>query len=567
MNKLLFVFITVFLSVNLSGQDIKDKSISLDLKQIPGILNPLTKENKIKYVVPEKLQYWKSGTMYINNYLGDIPAKQERGDKPVDYTFELVTSGFDFLGDSGPVAFEGGTKVIEITYSYPCQLQVKDASGNIVKTFIVDDGSKEHKTTYHPDFFSTNNFMGVAMENKPTKGFSMANDKLLEKYEKEKEDIFARAEFNKLREYAYACSDFIPLAYGEVKTSKPNVMTIEKKYKEKFPELDSSIEKLTVAIETVYTGKYDDNLKSEFNSLGDYFASQYNESSSKQMRKICSYNAAMAYAMGSSFDKAYQQYGVAEDLFGIFSGSTGAFENIFDKMLSVDFLRNTKDADVVMLGELPTIAYRKNEVRRAENDKINAAIAARLAENIVKKQGYVITKDGERIDGVISVKFVETPKEAKSNIMDMSLGKVVDFENSEAKLYKKYKMGDIRCFVVGDARYDVVKENDGAGAKVLSVVLTGSKGDKQFVKRIGTAGKYVAYYSPMYEYYLIALVDDESQNEYIGYSLSKLRGNGKDAKEFIGDCPALVEKIGKKEISNTQEGAIEVITLLAKCKK
>ena len=99
------------------------------------------------------------------------------------------------------------------------------------------------------------------------------------------------------------------------------------------------------------------------------------------------------------------------------------------------------------------------------------------------------------------------------------------------------------------------------------MAFTGSKGDKQFVKRIGTAGKYVAYYSPMYEYYLIALVDDENQSEYTGYSLSKIRGNNKDAKEFIGDCPALLEKISKKEIQNTKEGVIEVITLLAKCKE
>lgn len=219
------------------------------------------------------MKYWeyKSGPTSFANYPNNMKAKVElREDKPVDYRFVFVSSGLEYKGNSGLIPFSGGKgQVINITYSFPCQMEVRDANDNLLKTFILDDGSQEYTTTYSPDFFAYDQARAdYDYEVIPTRGFTQKDEQILKTFTEKEKEILARAEYNQMAKTGRRAYNIIYAGYGGLKASKPSVLTIDKKYKDKFPELDAAIEKLTADVATFYTGGVNTQLQEKLAESG-----------------------------------------------------------------------------------------------------------------------------------------------------------------------------------------------------------------------------------------------------------------------------------------------------------
>jgi hypothetical protein len=562
LNKLLIAILLTAISSTLHAQDIKDKSENVtDVEFIQGVILPLNETQKIRYEYPQKLNYWeyKSGPSTFANYPNNMKAKVEvRDGKPVDYRFIFVSSGLEYKGNSGLIPFSGGKgQVINITYSFPCQLEVRDANDNLLKTFILDDGTREYTTTYSPDFFAYEQVTAdFNYEVKPTKGFTQKDEQILKTFSEKEKDILARAEYNQMARVGRQAYDIIYAGYGGLKTSKPSVLTIEKKYKDKFPELDAAITKLTANVATFYTGVYDDNLRKEFSEAGQYFASQYDDNSSKGMKKICSYNSALAYSLAGLHNEAYEQYQIAYKQYGLLS-SPSNLAKIFDCTTQMYDMMEAKDVAVFDYKEPHTLNYRSNQIYMAHRNKKQAELDALLAYNVNKKPATIIDKDGNEHNGTLEMTIY---KQGESGIIDLDFGKValLTYEDGKGKFFKT---GNTKYIKVGDMIYEPVKEKENTGMKILKIASTGSAG-AYFMPRVFEHGDYIVYYNVQYDDYLI-----KNKNEEDAYSLITLKGKGKDAKAFREGCSELENKITNKEIETNLEGAKTYVKLLADCKK
>jgi hypothetical protein len=557
--KKLLLLLVVFVCPYLFAEDVKDKSLTIgESEALPGVIQVLTKEQKIKFALPGQLSYWKGGATGWD-YISGIQAKQERGDKPVDFTFEFVSAGLQYKGHSDFLPYKDGGKIIEYKYSFPCELKVKDASGNLLKTFTLDDGTKDYVAIFHPDFLGTATY---GVEVPITKGFAIKDDDLTKLIEKKENDILSRAEYNAYHGYVETAEKIIVGAYAQVKLGKPLLMTIEKKQQSSFPELNSAIEKLTNDVLTIYTGEYSDQLKNSLLSTAEFFVSQYNEKSPKSLKKICSFNATLAYVFGGESDKAYEQYKVAYDQFGLFSGDPDKLKKMYDGFVFVELLRSAKDVSTFAYTEPKTIGYREKEVRNEQRQEGIAKQEALLANNVNDVHGFVVDKEGKVHEGIINFQCVTVKQ---SGIVDLDFGKYFYLKKEDGSA-KIYKTGNVISFSTDDGSvkrfFEPIKEKESTGMKILKVAMTGSGGGTFFVEKVYEFAQFGVYYNAQFDDYLIKSAYDEE-----AFSLVTLLGKGKDAAAFIKDCQEVTSKINNKEIKSTKEGAILFVNTLAGCNK
>lgn len=333
--------LAAFLVVALSpafGQIIKDKTITAcEYKTIPALITPLTEGQTYRFIRPDKLNYWKleqkQGGQYGVSYsrVYETKAKLQDTQEMADLNFEIITPGLTLIKMYEPYTTKNGWKYIDLRYSFPYKVVVKDKSGNVLKTYILSDDKKEYTATYHPRLFNDAEFDALP-DIEVTYGFAGTAEEVKAQAEKDINKILARMEYNKLYEFQYTANKVLTYAYGGIKfTYKPQIVDVDKKYKNAFPELNSAVAKLQGEISEVFTSPMTDDLKARLRESAIYFTSQYGKgASSKDMIKICSFNAAMAYLLIGDIDASYKCYRDASASFGLFSKAIASYFDYYD---------------------------------------------------------------------------------------------------------------------------------------------------------------------------------------------------------------------------------------------
>ncbi|PXV64488.1 hypothetical protein CLV62_110132 [Dysgonomonas alginatilytica] len=356
--KPLLIFTILFLSIcfSVTAQDIKDKSTSVgNSKEFSGAIQSLTKEQTYRYDAPIKLNYWdkaqKLGGFHgsILHSVSNINAKKVKSGEPADFYFELETSGLQYLSTSRPYTFKNGGKVLDFTYTFPCKILVKDKDGNLLKTYIINDGTVAMAQTFHPQLRDDVAFESTTVTNKVNYGFILDDQDLIKIADDEKNSILARMEMNVYEDYLKLASRIITCSYGTPKCDfKPYIISMDKKNIDNFPELYKAITELEATVIEAFSTPYGDDLRKKCEELAKYFESQYNpESSSKNMIKICALDAAVAYLLAGDTEKAYTNYGYAADNLGVLSSAAGTFYSMYSTIALVNQLRTNEDPLIV----------------------------------------------------------------------------------------------------------------------------------------------------------------------------------------------------------------------------
>ncbi len=275
--------LAAFLVVALSpafGQIIKDKTITAcEYKTIPALITPLTEGQTYRFIRPDKLNYWKleqkQGGQYGVSYsrVYETKAKLQDTQEMADLNFEIITPGLALIKMSEPYRTKNGWRYIDFRYSFPYKVVVKDKSGNILKTYILSDDKKEYTATYHPRLFNDAEFDALP-DIEVTYGFAGTAEEVKAQAEKDINKILARMEYNKLYEFQYTANKVLTYAYGGIKfTYKPQIVDVDKKYKNAFPELNSAVAKLQGEISEVFTSPMTDDLKARLRESAIYFTS------------------------------------------------------------------------------------------------------------------------------------------------------------------------------------------------------------------------------------------------------------------------------------------------------
>lgn len=567
MKKSITLLTALFVCVALSAQIKSPKATSIGKsKQLVGAIQPLSEVQSFKLVVPEKLTYWTrtkdipgGANNQLSIYVHCMKAKQNVQNP--DYVFTLVTNGMQNVESGDITPYTNNTKVVPYRYTFPAKLLVSDNQGALLKTFILS-GDDDWETC-----MVTSNFLAdVQRPVLPPAGF-IQTDAYIWKWMNEKEaDILIRMEYNALVSMTELANRVIATAYGyPAMQFKPVVFALDKKDQPAYPELNQAVEQLSASVEKAFSQPIDGELQQELLVSGDFFASQYG-SSPKEMTRLCALNAGLAYLLGGDNEKAYTHLLNAYNALGFMSSAYASIDFFADICL-MNQLREKKDSDEIVVIPSFSISQHKTmeeeavkqAAKLAAQQQRNADMAVLQAKNVEEREGYIETKDGEKLEGNISLKFVET---SSSNIIDRDLGKVVWLTTNQTK--KAYRPKDVVCVVVGDDRYEPVAEAMGAGWQVLGVVATGSNlGGAFFKKLVYKKGNCAVYIDPMItslESYSILKHPEEKAS-----SFSSLLRNGKAAKAFVGDCPVLQEKLNAKAIKNDEAGARLFVDLLDDC--
>lgn len=567
MKKRITLLTALFVCVALPAQIKSPKATTIgNSKQLVGAIQPLTEGQTFNLVVPDKLTYWKKtknnpgGTLNrVSTYVGYMKAKKD--DQNPDYVFTLITNGMQDVETGDIVPYANKTKAVPYRYTFPATLQVSDRQGTLLKTFILSGDDDWETCTV------TSNFLAEkSMDTPPATGF-IQTDTYIWKWISEKEaDILIRMEYEALISMTNRACRVITAAYGyPAMQSKPAIFALDKKDQPAFPELSRAVEQLAVNVEKAFSNPIDHELQQELLASGDFFASKY-ESSSKEMTRLCALNSGLAYLLGGDNEKAYSHFINANNALGFFSSGYSTIELFADVSL-MNWFREKKDSDEIVVIPTFSVSQRKTmeeeAVKQAEKlaaqQQHNADIAVLQERNVEDKEGYIETKDGKKLEGYISLKFVET---SNSNIVDRDLGKVAWLKANNTT--KAYRPKDVVCVVVGEDRYEPVTEAMGAGWQVLGVVTTGSNlGGAYFKKLVYKKGNFTVYVDPMSTsselYYIL------KQPEEKALSFSGLLRNGKSAKTFIGDCQVIQEKLEAKAIKNDEAGVRLFVDLLNDC--
>jgi len=323
MKKLFSLTIALCFATLLHAQITNNEDIDVGKSDVlHGAIQPLTAKEKFYYDMPWKLNY-----ISINpNFPGSIPggsfnsiphgsfaifkgfaAKYNK--KKADYVFTLITPGIKDITPLEIVKMEAVRYRVETSYKFPCKLEVRDKDSNLLKTFILSEEDEVHRCFIYPNFlnaapigdgkiFQNFNFVG------DEKGFisSEAAQRWLKDNEKA---IYPRMEMNALKGMADWGNQFIPLAYGFPDVGQPEIYGLTKKDAKRLPELNQAVLTLQANVERAYKEPITPELSQELIKSADFFASQYDDNSTKEMRELCTVNAGMAYLLAGETDKAH----------------------------------------------------------------------------------------------------------------------------------------------------------------------------------------------------------------------------------------------------------------------
>lgn len=569
--KFLLPVILVCLTVLSSyGQTKPSNAKASNSKTLTGAILPLVETQTFAVAYPKELQYWGKGEAKSNYgvslslYPQDMKAKMAKKGVLPDYTFTLITSGIDNVERGMPVHHPQGGLVIEIKYTFPCILQVTDKEGKVVRNFELSSDDNVMTATVHPQFLD-NAASGTYTPIIPIVTGFKAGDPVKEV--DDKIDIYlTRVEFNAYHQLVEQARRVITNAYGFPKTSyAPVVLEVNKKEKDQFEELNEQVEKLKAAVNEVFEGPLNDDVKSRLMELGEYFASNYTENTPKDSKRLYGYNAALAYLLGGDADEGYRHFKAAK--LGQISSALIFFDNLFPIATEINRLYASKDnLDIVILPvftvddllkqEKEVLELAKQQELQKQKDEWRQGVEA---HNVNDVPGYVVTKSGEKIEGVINMKFVEL---ANSQIVDMDIAKLVRVSPEGAKS-QALKPKNVSYIVAGDKRFEPVTVATSAVGKVLGAV-GGNFGDDYFMEVVHKNGGCTAFYDPTIistEVYYVRTHDEAKVESYN----TIIRG-GKASEKFFGNhCPDLLKRIKNKEFKTGKENLITFVNELAEC--
>ncbi|MDR2817007.1 MAG: hypothetical protein LBB62_09955 [Proteiniphilum sp.] len=538
-------------------------------KTLYGAISPLSETQTFALDFPEKLQYWDkdavsigSGMKSVNTYPQQMKAKKAKKGETPDFTFTFVTPGIGNIEKGEPVDHPAGGKVVEFSYTFPCALHVSDKDGKVVKIFELSSDENVMTVAVHPQFLTVD----ASVANSPVTGF-MSKDPAKEVDEKI-HDYLTRIEYNAYCVFIDQAKRVITNGYGYPKIMfAPVVLEVNKKEKAQYEELNGEIDKLKAAVNEVFQGPLNDDVRSRLMELGGYFASNYTESSSKDSKQLYAYNSSLAYLLGGDAEEAYKHFRAAS--LGQASTPHLTFINTYPIATETNHLYSTKDE--LEVGILPV--YTVDDLRNMEKQALELAKQQELqlqneawrqeleAHNVKDAPGYVVTKNGEKIEGKINMKFIEL---TSTQILDMDIAKLVRV-NPEGAKSRALKPKDVSYIVAGDKRFEPVTIAASAAIKVLGA-LSGNIGSDYFMEVVHKSGSCTAYYDPaivsMESYYVKSHEEDKVQ------SYRTILRAGKASETFFGEvCPDLLARVKAKEFEPTKESLITFVNELAGCVK
>jgi hypothetical protein len=538
-------------------------------RTIQGIINPLSETQTWSIVLPDKLQYWTKepkNSKPVGGFYASLPsytemkAKELRKGETPDFTFTVITEGIKNIKRGEPINHPKGGKVVEFTFTFPCLLQVSDKEGNIIKVFELSNEDEIMTATIHPTFLNDAVTKDKTLEIPVVSGF-MQND--VNKYVDANLNAYlVRIEYNSYYTLVNRALQVITYGYGYPKiVHTPLIVDLNKKEKAKFPELNEQIEKLKIAVNEMFTAPFNDDVRNRLLELGEYFALNYTADSPKDAKRLYAFNAGISYLLGGNSDEAYKHYKVFDPLFGLLSVPPSVFVDMYPKVTYMNNLYAVKDEKEI--GALPPV-YSPLELKEMEEQSVilarteteNAQRQELISKNINKEQGFLITKDGEKVEGKISIDFIDL---SPGKIVDMDLGKVVWVETDNGR--KSFRPKNVSYVMAGDKRFEPATILENAGVKLLSAVLAGNFGGSTFMEVVHTNGNCSALFSQMANSYYVK----SNLNEKVITYREILNAKKNAEKYFNNNCPELLARLRAKEFTSTKESLISFIDELSAC--
>lgn len=195
--------------------------------------------------------------------------------------------------------------------------------------------------------------------------------------------------------------------------------------------------------------------------------------------------------------------------------------------------------------------------------------------NINNQKGYVVQKNGNKIEGNIKIDFFDVRDTLGIANFDLRTAVSVIYTTVNSKGRERtrgntFRPKNVQYFVVIDEsgsefRYEPVHMNV-FGNLMSSTALDLSAARKPyFQKVVYTNGDYTAYFDP------------SSQHESTNFTIAKAGGkanlfaellrNGRTTRSFVGDCSVLLDKLEQNQITNCIDGIEIFINLLIECQK
>ncbi|MDR0334177.1 MAG: hypothetical protein LBI15_12050 [Dysgonamonadaceae bacterium] len=536
-----------------------------DSRDLHGVINPLEATQTWAFVHPNQLQFWNSemrtgGTSWgmLSRSPQRMRAREARRDATPDYTFTLITNGMSVVNVGEPVNFSGGGRVIEVTYTFPAVLQVSDNNGAILKSFEISSEENVRTATIHPTLLN-DVALGVRSTVIPVASGFNANN--IEAVTANMDAYLARIEFNTYFDFVARAATIIGYGYGFPRlTYRPAIMEVGRRQRTQFPELNAKVDELKSAIDEYFSTPLNDDLMNRLIQLGEYFESNYDpENASNDVLQLYASNAAMAFLLGGNSDCAYRHYRVVSPTFGLLATFPAVFQDYYPDITDMHNLYRTRNDREVVDVPAATVSERTEMERKALEEMRQQQVAANqqelAARNITDVPGYVMTADGNKVEGNISIKFVEvTP----TQIVDTDLARLVWVRGGRAQSFRPNAVS----YIMADGkRFEPVTIPASVGMRALSALAGGSAANTFFMEVIYRNGNSTAFISPLNEMYFVKGGKD---GRVIAYS-AVLRGGREADRFFVDNCPELQTRVSAGEFTSSKESLISFIDALAGC--
>ena len=542
-----------------------------DSRDLPGVIQPLEANQTWAFVYPTQLQFWNSG-MGIGGRVWDtfitsprMRARTPRRGVAPDYTFTLVTNGINLVEVGEPVNFAGGGSIFEVVYTFPAVLQVSDLSGNVLKSFVISGENEERVATIHPAFLSD---IAATQRNRNTgivpvtAGFSPG---ALQLAVADIYTLLTRAEFNTYVDFVNRAATIISHGYGAPRTVyRPMILEVGRRQRAQFPEVNNKVDALKSAIDDFFATPFSESVMNRLIEVGEMFETGYDPaSSSRDVIQLYGFNAAMAFLFGGDSERAFNNFRVARDAFGALAATPGIFHDFYPILTSMHNLHRTRndreviDIPVFTVTELLEMERRVGQelVAQERQEQRDASQQALADRNITDLPGYVITNTGERVEGLISIEFVElTP----TQIVNADLGRLVRVRGDRNQTFR---LNAVSYIMADGRRFEPITISAPAGVRVVGALTGGGLANSFFMEVIHRNDNITAFYSPFNRAYFVQVGENERALQYDVI----LRNNRESNRFFANSCPALQTRTRAGEFTMSRESLILFVDALAGC--
>jgi len=358
---LLFLFLfSTLLHAQISRNNLVTVTNSRDLAGI----RPLTAEQTFNYVIPTSLHFWAQignapppgGT--FNRIDPTVPwVAARRSSNNPDYIFTLVTNGIENL--SGPTVIpHGGMRAVEYTYTFSVRMELHNRAGDLLKTFILSPGDREHRRVVLPDFLYDARAAGTPVPQTTAPiGFRGRDEDILKWIDSNENRILARMEHDALREKVRFGSEIISAYFGFPRIDgRPTIFGLHRRDVALFPELNNAVEILQAQIEEVFRREpISEELRQQLIRSGNFFAAQYTSESDQAMIQLAATNAGVAFILAGKTEEAGIHFLAALDALPLLRGS--AATAIFNRVAFINQFRENGN-EIMVIPALPVTDYR-----------------------------------------------------------------------------------------------------------------------------------------------------------------------------------------------------------------